>query len=82
MQLGENRLGKLSFRMRRVLVGCALLPCVVAVADYYLQWGLFGKFGRSAIAASFVLLFLVMRYLGPTVQQVQDYRNDRRAKKR
>ncbi len=80
MQVGEDRLGKFSFRMRRVFVGCALLPCVVTVMDYYLRWGLFGRFGRWAIAASFVLLFLVMRYLGPTVQEVQDYRNDRRAK--
>jgi hypothetical protein len=75
MELGENRLGKFSFQMRRGFVGCALVPCMVTVADYYLGWGLFGRFGRWAIAASFVLLFLVMRYLGPTVQQVRDYRN-------
>jgi hypothetical protein len=74
VELGENRLGKFSFNMRRVFVGCALVPCIVAVADYYLGWELFGKFGRWAIAASFVLLFLVMRYLGPTVQEVRDYR--------
>jgi hypothetical protein len=74
VELGENRLGKFSFNMRRLFVGCALVPCIVTVADYYLGWGLFGRFGRWAIAVSFVLLFLVMRYLGPTVQEVQDYR--------
>jgi len=82
VQLGEDRLGRFSFQMRRVFVGCALLPCVMTVAGYYLRWGLFGGFGRWAIAASFVLLFLVMRHLGPTVQEVQDYRNNRRAKNR
>lgn len=79
MRLGENRLGTFSFNMRRVFVGCALVPCIVTVADHYLGWGLFGRFGRGAIAASFILLFLVMRYLGPTVQEVRDYRSSRRA---
>ena len=79
MQLGENRLGNFSFVMRRVFVGCALVPCVVTVADYCLRWELFGRFGRWIMAASFALLVLVMRYLGPTVQEVVNYRNDRRA---
>ena len=82
MYLGSNRLGKFSFRMRRIFVGFALMPCGVTVADYYLRWGLFGRFERWAIAASFVLLFVVMRYLGPTVQEVAEYRDDRRGRKR
>lgn len=79
MQLGKDRLGKFSFQMRRVFVGCALVPCVATVADYYLEWGLFGRFGREVMAASFIPLFLVMRYLGPTVQEVRDYRDTKRA---
>jgi hypothetical protein len=74
VELGGNRLGKFSFNMRRGFVGCALVPCIVTVADYSLGWGLFGRFGRLAIAASFVLLFLVVCYLGPTVQGIRDYR--------
>lgn len=80
MQLGENRLGKFSFQVRRIFVGCALVPCILSVANYYLDWGLFGKRERWPIAASFVLLFLVMRYLGPTLQEVRDYRSSGRAK--
>jgi hypothetical protein len=75
MQLGGNRIGKFSFTMRRVFVGCALVPCVLAVANYYFEWGLFGSFDRGLIAASFVLLFLVMRYLGPTMQEIRDHRS-------
>ncbi len=74
MRLGQNRLGGFSFQVRRVLVGCALVPCVLAVANDYFEWWPVGMFARGLIAASFVLLFLVMRYLGPTVQQVRDHR--------
>jgi hypothetical protein len=80
MELGGNRLGNFSFGIRRVFVGCALLLCILAVVNYYLEWGLFGRFSRWAIAASFVSLFLVMRYLGPTVQEVRDYRSKAKAR--
>jgi len=79
MELGRDRLGKFSLTTRRVFVGCALVPCVVTVANHYFGWGLFGWEDRWSIAASFVLLFLVMRYLGPTVQQLREYRESRRA---
>ncbi len=75
MQLGKNRIGTFSFQVRRLFAGCALVPCILAVSNYYLGWGLFGRFQRAFMAASFVLLFLVMRYLGPTVQQIWDYRS-------
>jgi len=72
MQLGKNRVGKLSFGMRRFFVACALVPCIVTVTNYYSGWKLFGQFDRGLLAASFVSLFLVMRYLGPTLQQIRD----------
>jgi len=74
MELAGRRLGSFSLLVRRVFVGLALVPCLVAVANSYLGWGLFSKFGKWAIVISFVVLFLVMRYLGPTVQQLREYR--------
>lgn len=79
MELGGRRLGKFSLTARRAFVGGALVPCAVAIANHYLEWRLFGQDDRWPIAASFVLLFLVMRYLGPTVQQLREYRERRRA---
>jgi hypothetical protein len=67
MELGANRLGSFSFSARRAFVGCALVPCAMTVANHYFQWGLFGKNYRWSIVASFSLLLLVMRYLGPTM---------------
>ena len=71
VELGRNRIGKFSLLMRRWFVGLALVPCVVSVANF---WGLFGTRSKGFIAVSFVGLFLVMRYLGPTVQQIREYR--------
>lgn len=74
MELGGNRLGNFSLTTRRAFVACALVPCAVTVANHYFEWSLFGRDDRWSIAASFLLLFLVMRYLGPTVQQLRVYR--------
>jgi hypothetical protein len=79
MELAGKRLGKFSLQTRRAFVGCALAPCIVTVANYYLGWGLFGRSERWLIAVSFVVLFLVMRYLGPTVQELREYRDKKRS---
>ena len=79
MELPGKRLGTFSLRARRIFVGLALAPCIVTVANYYLGWGLFGRPEKWSIAVSFVVLFLVMRYLGPTVQQLREYRESGRA---
>jgi hypothetical protein len=78
MDLAGKRLGKFSLQSRRAFVSCALAPCIVAVANFYLGWGLFGISERWLIAVSFIGLFLVMRYLGPTVQELRDYRDKKR----
>jgi hypothetical protein len=74
MQLGKNRLGHISFRVRRLIVGIALLPCILSVANIHFKWALFGGLDKVAVAVCFIALFLVMRYIGPTVQEVEDYR--------
>lgn len=78
MELGKDRLGKFSFQVRRVFVGLACVPCVLALASHYLEWGLFGRFERYSIGVSFILAFLVLRYLGPTMQEMRDYRDAKR----
>lgn len=79
MELGGNRLGRFSLTTRRLFVGCALVPCVVTVSNHYFGWGLFGVDDRVSIAVSFIVLFLVMRYLGPTVQQLREHREGGRS---
>jgi hypothetical protein len=49
---------------------------VLFVANHYLNWGWAGCFGKQAIAGSFVVL--VMRYLGPTVDDLRRFHNAER----
>ena len=80
-KLGRGRLGDFSFQTRRWIAGCAGLPFVLALANRYFEWGLFGTADKWAIGVSAVVLFLAARYLGPTAQQYDDYRRSRREKR-
>jgi len=82
MELFSNhRIGVFSLRARRLFVGLALAPCGIAVANIYLRWGLFGAYERHAVAAAFVVLYLVMRYLGPTMAELRERREGIRSAK-
>lgn len=76
MDLSGSRLGNFSLSTRRLVVGVALIPCVLFVANHYLNWGWAGCFGKQAIAGSVVVL--VMRYLGPTVDDLRRFHNAER----
>ena len=80
MELGEGRVGNFSFNTRRLFVAAGLVPFLLSIANFYLDLGLFGHFGKKAIAAAGVVLFLVLRYLGPTVEDTKRHRNARRGK--
>jgi hypothetical protein len=80
-ELGRDRLGNFSFRTRRWIAGCAAFPFLLALASHFFQWGLFGAADNWAMALSAVVLFLAIRYLGPTGQQYEDYRRSRRGKR-
>lgn len=78
MELHGNRLGRFTLKTRRVFVGIALVPALLSVLNYYLGWGLAGDYAEEAIGLAFVGLFLVMRYLGPTVEELRRYRSAER----
>jgi hypothetical protein len=79
--LGSDRLGNFSFRTRRWIAGCAALPFLLALASHYFEWGLFGAADSWVIAVSAVVLFLTIRYLGPTGEQYDAHRRRRREKR-
>jgi hypothetical protein len=71
-------LPKLSFNGKRVVAGLGLLLCLLCLANFYLNFGFFGRFGKDAIIVSFILLALVLRYLGPTLHEIQEYQDHKR----
>lgn len=62
-----------------MFVGLALIPFVVFVLNHYLEWHLVGSLDEQAMTVSVAVLFLVMRYLGPTVEEIRRYREGRDA---
>jgi len=81
MKLGDDRLGDLSFNARRLIVALALLPFLLAVANLYFNWHWFGRVDKYVMLVCAVALFLVLRYLGPTVRDAQNYRMTKRNSK-
>lgn len=67
MELGGRRLGQFSTTTRRWFVGVALIPYTFAMLNDFCQWHLFGRFDKAVMPVSILLLFLVLRYLGPTI---------------
>ena len=78
MELYGNRLGRFTLKARRLFVGIALVPALLSVLNYYLDWGLAGDHAREGIGLAFAGLLLVMRYLGPTVEELRRYRSAQR----
>ncbi len=74
MDLLGKRIGSFSFNARRKFVGVALLPCALSVANYALDWGVFGAHSKAAIVLAFTALFLTMRFVGPTAADIHAYR--------
>jgi hypothetical protein len=69
---------KLSFNGKRVVLGIGLLVCLLCVANYYLNFGVFGRFGKQAVIVSFIVLVVVQHFVGPTLSEVRDYRDKKR----
>ena len=81
MDLGEGRVGHFSFNTRRLFVAAGSVPFLLSIANYYLELGLFGHFGKKAIAVASVVFFLVLRYLGPTFDDIKRHRDALRARR-
>ncbi len=67
-------------RVKRLIAGASLLVCLACVANYYLDVGVFGRFNREAMIVSFIVLFFVLAYVGPTLQEIRDYRASKRVR--
>ena len=66
---------KLSYNSRRAFVGIAMVPVLLCLVNYYADMNWFGKYGGEALAASFVLLFVAIAYIGPTIKEMEERRS-------
>jgi hypothetical protein len=71
---------KLSFKQKRTTAGVFLCIAVFCIINILFEFNFFGKYGRLVEILSFVTLALVMGYLGPTSQEIRDYRAQKRSR--
>ena len=64
----------LSFNTKRVMVALALLAALTCLGNYYFEWAVFGSFAKMAVGASFVVLWAVLHFVGPTLREIENYR--------
>ncbi|HJP39448.1 MAG TPA: hypothetical protein QF499_10035 [Gammaproteobacteria bacterium] len=68
----------LSFNGKRFGIGILLLIALFSVTNYYLQWQLFGQFNKVVMIGIFVVMYIYLRFVGPTLEEVRDYRDQKR----
>jgi len=69
------RVKGLSLTERRAWVGVALVPALLSVANYQFQWVGDERWLSRFVAIGFVILFGVMLFIGPTVDEIATYRD-------
>ena len=72
-------MNKLSFNGKRVVLGMCLLVCLLCLGNLFLHLGVLGRFGKQAVVLSFIVVALVQHYVGPTLSEVREYRDKKRA---
>jgi hypothetical protein len=68
----------LSLTGKRILAGIALLQLLFCVANYY-AFHLFDPFDKKVLVVSGVILGIYVKWFGPTVDELRDYREKKRS---
>jgi phage-related holin len=69
---------KLTYQRRRLLVVLAGVPFVLCLCNFYFDGHFFGKYDLTALVLSSILLFVVLSYIGPTVEETRAYKHDKK----
>ena len=70
----------LSLTSKRLITGAALVLLLMAVANLYLTH-LFDPHDRQIVVATAILLALSIMYIGPSPQEIRDYREQKRGQR-
>jgi hypothetical protein len=66
------------FNRKRITVGIALALSLGCLANYYFDLGLLGQHSRLLFHLSFILLAVVLRFFGPSLTEMREYRQRKR----
>jgi hypothetical protein len=72
---------RLSFNQKRLCLGIGLCVVALCLANYELGWYMFGSLNpKRVFIGSVVLLALFQHFVGPTLQEVYEYRDSKRGR--
>lgn len=74
-------MNNLSFNAKRALTGVLAIPCFVVIANHFFALGVFEKYSREAMVVSWAVLWVIVRFIGPSVRETQEYKAIKRAAK-
>lgn len=70
----------LSFTAKRIIVGIGLFFFLFSIANNYFGFGPLGNYRKGMLAATGVILALLLHFVGPTIQEMREYRDMKRNK--
>lgn len=73
------RIKGLSLTQRRIWVGVAGVPALLSVANYYGGWVGQAPWPQRFVAVAFLLVWAVLTFVGPTIDELRAYRDSKRA---
>jgi hypothetical protein len=71
-------MSKITYNGKRIVLGIGLLFWFLCVANYYLNLGMSGRFGKHVVILVFVVLLLFQHYIGPSFTEVREHRDNKR----
>ncbi len=80
MEKKRKRAGQ-QFRLQRIAAAFALLVILFCAGNYYLEWGLFGRFAKGVALLSALAAFIQFKVYGPSIQRLHAYRRLKRIKR-
>lgn len=73
---------ELSFKGKRIGAGILLSIGLFCAANYYLEWHVFGRFDKAVMIGTFLVMFIYLVRVGPTLDEMLDHREARNRKER
>ena len=69
----------LTFNQKRLCLGIALGAAAICLANLEFGWSLFGPLNpKKVFIGSVLVIALVQHFVGPTLREVQEYRDGKR----
>ena len=58
-----------------MVIGICFFVTLSCLINHYLDLGILGRFGKDALIFSFVISAIALRYVGPTLREIEEYRD-------